>query len=309
MNYVHSPVLLEEIIKNLVGEQDNLFLDCTVGEGGHSEAVLTRFPQIKVVGLDRDKEILQLAKERLSVFGERFNGVNLNFRDASKLNEIIDVGLFDCALVDLGVSVYHYKKSGRGFSFLEEEKLDMRLDSSGTSVSEIINNYSFEELRDIFFKCGEEKFSREIARKIVFLREKKLIESTKDLEEVVVSAIPPKFRNTKINPATKIFQALRIVANNEFENIEIGIPQILSLLKVGGKLGVITFHSLEDRIVKHLFNFMEKECICPPKIPKCVCGKKKLVKVIGKSITPTDEEIQKNPPSRSARLRIVEKVL
>jgi 16S rRNA (cytosine1402-N4)-methyltransferase len=308
MGYVHSPVLLEETISYLVGEQDDMFLDCTVGEGGHTEAILDRFKKIKVIGLDRDEKILQVARLRMERFGDRFIGINTNFKNVQPVLDMLDGRLFDGALIDLGISVYHYKISGRGFTFSGKEKLDMRLDGESISVFDIINNYSQNELSEIFFKYGEERFSREIAKRIVEDRGRKTIEYADELAELIRNAIPPKFRSMKIHPATKIFQALRIVANNEFENIEKGIPAILSLLKPKGKLGVISFHSLEDRIVKHLFQYMDKDCICPPKFPQCVCNKVKEINILSKAIGPTEEEARSNPPSRSAKLRVVEKV-
>jgi 16S rRNA (cytosine1402-N4)-methyltransferase len=184
----------------------------------------------------------------------------------------------------------------------------MRLDGNGTSAYDIINGFSYDELKEIFFKYGEEKFSREISRVIVKKRQEKKIEYTDELATIITGAIPMKFRSRKINPATKIFQALRIVANDELENIKKGIPEVLALLKPGGKLGVITFHSVEDRTVKGIFAFLAKDCICPPKMPVCVCEKKKEINLLSKAIKPSLEEQRVNPSSRSAKLRIVEKI-
>ncbi len=309
MNYVHSPVLVEEVLTYLIGENDKLFLDCTIGEGGHSEAVLNRYKDIAVYGVDRDPEILSAARNRLSVFGDRLKLVNSNFSLLKKDFFDLGGGDFDSALIDLGVSVYHYKKSGKGFSLFEDENLDMRLSNEGASASDAVNGLSEKELTDIFFKFGEEKFSRIIARKIVEERAQAEITNSKKLAEIIASAIPKKFHNKRIHPATKVFQAIRIYVNNEFENIETGIPVVFSLLKKGGKLGVITFHSLEDRIVKNIFQEMSKSCVCPPKFPVCVCGKVQTAKIVGKALTPSDEEINNNPPSRSARMRIVEKLI
>ena len=259
--------------------------------------------------MDRDKEILESAKKYLEVFRERFYGVNINYRNASL--EIIKKGgeLFDSALIDLGISMYHYKESKRGFTFSQKERLDMRLDSESESVYDIINTYSFESLSNIFFKYGEERFARIIAKKIILERQKNPIEYSDHLAEIIAGAIPAKFKkNKKIHPATKCFQALRIYANNELENIEIGIPKIISLLKKGGRLGVITFHSIEDRIVKKIFSNMYKDCICPPEVPVCGCGKRREINWVSKLITPSENEIKLNPPSRSSKLRVVEKL-
>ncbi len=306
--YVHSPVLKNEIIKFLIGEKDLLFLDCTLGEGGHSEAVLDSFHNIRVIGVDRDSDILETAKRRLSRFGSRFTPLNANFNTLSGVEKITNGEKIDVALIDLGISVYHYKLSSKGFSFSERQKLDMSLDNDGISVFDIVNGYSYEDLIRIFFSYGEERFSREITKKIVKERQNRKIEYTDDLAKIIVEAIPPKFRGGKIHPATKVFQALRIEANSELENIKLGLPKVLSTLKKGGKIGVITFHSIEDRIVKDMFKYMEKSCVCPPKFPKCVCNKKQTLKILGKPIVALDEEIKDNPPSRSAKLRIAEKV-
>ena len=301
-------MLKNEIIKFLIGDKDLLFLDCTLGEGGHSEAVLNNFPNIRVIGVDRDNEILEVAKNRLSTFGSRFTPLNTNFKTLSGIEKIVGEQKIDVALIDLGISVYHYKLSSRGFSFSEKQKLDMRLDDDGVSVFDIVNRYSYEDLVRIFFSFSEERFSREVAKKIVREREKSQIGYTDDLAKIIVDAIPARFRGGKIHPATKIFQALRIEANSELDNIKEGIPKVLSLLKNGGRLGVITFHSIEDRIVKDIFKYLEKDCICPPKFPKCICNKRQSVRILNKLIIACEDEIKSNPPSRSAKLRIVEKV-
>lgn len=307
MNYVHSPVLINEILSTLVREGDRYFIDCTLGEGGHSEAILKKFKNIIVYGIDRDKNILEVAKDRLKIFENRFVALNGNFTDIDK---ILNVDFKFCSgIVDLGISTYHYKISNRGFSFLKDEELDMRLEENCVSVKEIINEYSFEKLVQIFYKYGEERFSKNIAENIIKRRKIKPIERTSELVDIVERSVPKKFWPKNINVATKIFQALRIEANNEIENIKIGLPKILSLIKKGGRLGVITFHSVEDRTVKEIFSYMKKDCICPKEIPICVCNKKKEIEIIGKPIMPTEEEIKTNPPSRSAKLRIVEKVV
>lgn len=304
--YVHTPVMLKQVLENIVSDTDKMFLDCTLGEGGHTEAILRTYPEIQVCGLDRDSQILEVARNRMKPFAHRFTSFQMNFAEAASLK---DKGLsFDSALIDLGISVFHYKLSGRGFSFSKEEPLDMRLDNEGESVADLVNNLPEEELRSLLYKYAQERFAPAIARKIVDYREKQPITLSTQLAQIVESAIPAKFRGGKIHPATKTFQALRIAVNHELDNIEPGIRAVLSLLKKGGRLGVITFHSLEDKIVKNLFKYMSLDCICPPKIPRCVCSKVKEVEIIGKSFTADDDELRDNPPSRSARLRIVEKV-
>ena len=304
--YVHTPVMLKQVLENVVSDDDKMFLDCTLGEGGHTEAVLKTFPEIKVCGIDRDCKIMEVAKNRMQPFGDRFQSFLMNFSEVGTLKE--KSLSFDSALIDLGISVFHYKVSGRGFSFSREEPLDMRLDNEGESVADLVNNLPEEELRSILYKYAQERFAPMIAKKIVTYREKNPITLSTQLAEIIESAVPAKFRGGKIHPATKAFQALRIAVNHELDYIEPGIRAVLSLLKKGGRLGVITFHSLEDKIVKSLFKYMSLECECPPKIPKCVCGKIKEVEIVGKSFTADDDELKDNPPSRSARLRIVEKI-
>ena len=300
--------MVNELTNYLIRESDKLFLDCTIGEGGHSGEILTRFSSIVLYGLDRDAKILKIARNRLSIFQNRIHLFNINFKDVSitKINKGGD--LFDSALIDLGISMFHYKESKRGFSFSQREKLDMRLDAESINVYDIINSFSEIELTDIFFKYGEERFSRKIANKIVVERIKSKIKYSDQLAEIIAGAIPRKFWKKNIHPATKCFQALRIYANDEFENIKTGIPRVLSVIKKGGRLGVITFHSLEDRIVKNIFNDFYKDCICPKEAPICTCGKKREINWIKRKISPSKEEIEKNPSSRSSKLRIVEKV-
>ena len=300
--------MVKELNYYLIRTNDKLFLDCTIGEGGHSEEILTRFPSIVVYGLDRDAKILKIARNRLSIFHNRIHLIKLNFKDVSLFKIKKGGELFDSALIDLGISIYHYKESKRGFSFSRREKLDMRLDEDSINVYDIINTYSEKELSDIFFKYGEERFSRKIANKIVKDREKCQIEFSDQLAGIIADSIPRKFWKKNFHPATKCFQALRIFANDELENIKIGIPSVFSLIKKGGRLGVITFHSIEDRIVKNIFNDLYKDCICPKEAPICTCGKKREINWVARIISPSKEEIERNPSSRSSKLRIVEKI-
>lgn len=300
--------MINEVIEYLVDDNTRYFLDCTTGEGGHTAEILRRFPAVTVFGLDRDSEILEIARNRLSIFPDRFKAYNINFTNIS-LNDLnLEKPVIDSALMDLGISFYHYKKSNRGFSFSNKENLNMTLDEESLNVYDIINNYNESQLVDIFFKYGEEKFSRRIAAKIVRHRENKPIETSDELATIIASAVPYKSMSKRIHPATKCFQALRIYSNNEIENIKKGIPNVLSLLKNGGKLGVITFHSLEDRTVKEIFRFMNKSCICPPESPICICNKKKEIELLSKALKPSDEEVKKNAASRSAKFRVVEKI-
>jgi len=329
IDIIHKPVLLKPVLEKLIINNNlNYFLDCTLGEGGHSEAILKSNPNVRVVGIDRDIEIIKIANERLKDYSDRFISFKSNFIDIDREtflklfhskkwniksstpedNTIKDNAIFDVILIDLGISTFHYKASGRGFSIFECERLDMRLDNSDISAFDVVNSYSYEDLVKIFFQYGEEKFSREIAKRIVKEREKKVINYTNDLASIVKDSIPVKFHKKNIHPATKVFQAIRIEVNHELDNIKKGIDSALKLLKPNGKIGVITFHSLEDRIVKEYFNYLAKECICPPKFPKCVCDKKAIMKDISKPISPDYKEIEDNPPARSSKLRIGVKV-
>jgi 16S rRNA (cytosine1402-N4)-methyltransferase len=308
MSFVHSPVLVREILNCLVGEQDKWYLDCTTGEGGHSEAVLIKYPGIRVRCIDRDREILGQAAERLKPFDGRAVFHRMNFSESAALINEPGFEPVDCALIDLGISVYHYRKSGRGFSFTGKEFLDMTLDDSSRKVYDIVNGYPEEELVRIFYQLGEERFSRLIAREIVRARSLKPVEYADELAALVMKAVPRKFIKPGFHPATQIFQALRIESNSELDHITRGLGEVFKLIRPGGRLGVISFHSLEDRIVKQTFALWAKDCICPPGLPVCICGKKKEAEPVGKPITPQQDEIASNPPSRSARLRIVRKL-
>ena len=306
MEYQHLPVLLEEVIEWLITDETRVFLDCTLGEGGHSQEILRRFPAVTVYGLDRDGAILDKARNRLSIFQDRIFTFQKNFRDISA--DLFKDVQFDAVLIDLGISVYHYKESGRGFSFLKREKLDMRLDHEAMSVFDIINQFSEREIAEILWKYGDERFSRKIASRIIKARSDGTIEYSDQLAEIISAAIPVKFHPKHVHPATKSFQALRIFSNTELDNIKEGIPKVISMIKKGGRLGVITFHSLEDRIVKNLLRDLSKDCVCPPGTPVCICGKKSIVKILSRAVKATEEEVKNNPPSRSAQLRVVEKL-
>lgn len=314
MEIVHTPVLLKETLNLLspVGEsyEKNCFMiDSTTGEGGHSEAFLNQYPGLHILGLDADKNIQMRAKERLAYFSDRmsfhlgwFNDFFANYSENDRQPDLI--------LFDLGISVYHYEASGRGFSFRHDEPLDMRLDeSAGPSAADIVNTLREEELANIIFKYGDERYSRRIAHAIVERRSHSKLVSTKELADIIFNAVPGPYRHGRIHPATKSFQAIRIAVNGELDRLENVLKDAFKVLKPGGKLGVITFHSLEDRIVKNYFRDLGKKCICPPEQAICTCGGKPRAKVLTrKPIGPTEDEINFNPPSRSAKLRGVLKL-
>lgn len=307
---VHTSVLAEEVCEYLAPTKAlELFIDSTMGEGGHSWLMLSRFEDLRVIGLDADTKIQEVARKRLSKFEDRVRFFNTWFNDFYAHYPLGDERP-DKILFDLGISMFHYVSSGRGFTFLKDEELDMRLNpQEGESAGDIVNHWSEEDLRNLFFTYGEEKFSRQIARLIVKKRKEARIESTQVLADIVKGAVPAKQRHGRIHPATRVFQALRIEANKELDRLKQVLEDSLRVLKVGGRLGVITFHSLEDRIVKHFFKEMNKSCICPPEWPICKCRGYKIVDILTrKPVAPTEEEIAHNAASRSSKLRVIEKV-
>ncbi len=314
MEIVHTPVLLNECLSLLspVGEPyENhcLMIDSTLGEGGHTYNFLSRFPGLSVVGLDADSAIQARAKERLSQFGERIHFYNGWFNDFYQ-NYPSEYDKPDIILFDLGISVFHYERAQRGFSFRYDEKLDMRLNSnSDTSAADLVNDLPEEKLADLIYLYGEEKLSRRIAAAIVAARKGGKIESSKALAQIIWDAVPANYRYGNIHPATRTFQALRIAVNSELKRLPSALHNAFNDLKVNGKMGVITFHSLEDRIVKNYFRNLGKQCVCPPEVAICRCGGKQCAEILTrKPVCPTEEEVKTNSPSRSAKLRVVRKI-
>ena len=314
MEIVHTPVLLRECLDFLspVGEpyEKNAFMiDSTLGEGGHTNAFLSKYPELKICGVDADSVIQQRAKERLSCFGDRIRFFNGWFNDFYS-SYPAEMPKPDLILFDLGISVFHYEKSNRGFSFRYDETLDMRLNENGTlSAFDIVNSYSEKDLADLIFLYGEEKLSRRIASAIVEARSVSEISSSKSMAEIIYNCVPEKYRHGAIHPATRTFQALRIAANDELGHLPKALFDAFNCLNAGGKMGVITFHSLEDMIVKNFFRNLGKECVCPPEFAECRCGGKQCAEILTrKPVCPGEEEIKVNSPSRSAKLRVVRKL-
>ena len=314
MEIVHTPVLLNECLEYLspVGEafeKNAVMIDSTLGEGGHSFNFLSKYENLKIIGLDADKVIQAKARERLACFGERMNFFNGWFNDFYA-NYPSEYEKPDLILFDLGISVFHYEKSERGFSFRYDEKLDMRLNAeSEKSAADLVNELSESELADLIYLYGEEKLSRRIAKAIVDARSGGKIESSKALAEIIWNCVPANYRYGQIHPATRTFQALRIAVNGELKRLPKALSDAFSCLKVGGKMGVITFHSLEDRIVKNYFRNLGKQCVCPPEVAICRCGGSECAEILTrKPICPTEEEIKANSPSRSAKLRVIRKI-
>lgn len=297
MQILHYPVMHEEVLSSLPLEQDKntILIDCTTGEGGHTSLFLSKYPNLTVIGLDRDKEIQKKAIERLKPFSNRFIPVNTWF---DTYLEEAESESANAILFDLGISMFHYEESMRGFSFRKDEKLDMRLDSSQSlSAKTIVNEYPEIELANVIYRYGEERYSRRIARAIVEARKDSKIESSEVLASIIFSAVPKEYRYGRIHPATRTFQALRIEVNKELDRISPALDNAIRVLKPGGRVAVITFHSLEDRIVKWFFKDEEKKSDSRIRI------------LTKKPIVPGEKECIENAPSRSAKLRVVEKVL
>lgn len=303
----HQPVMVEEVLELLKVQPGGLYVDATLGGGGHSEALLRR--GAKVFGIDRDPIAVAYAKERLVSFGPNFQGVQGNFADLKLLLQKSNLSSVEGVLFDLGVSSYQLQQSKRGFSFRDEAPLDMRMDPSlQLTAGEVVNEWPEEELFRLFRSYGEERYARSIARAIARERQRRRIQTARQLADLILASLPPSARHQGIHPATRVFQALRILVNQELDNLQKALPQALEVLKPGGRLCVISYHSLEDRIVKQVFREAEHPCTCPPDLPFCVCGKKPLGKVITrKPLLPTAEEVARNPRARSARLRCFEK--
>ena len=314
MKIVHTPVLLNECLEFLspVGEsfeKDALMIDSTLGEGGHSFNFLSKYKNLKIIGLDADSNIQAKAKVRLAEFGERMNFYNGWFNDFYK-NYPEDSRKPNLILFDLGISVFHYEESNRGFSFRYDEKLDMRLNQNeGESAADLVHNLSEENLANLIYLYGEEKLSRRISSAIINARNGSKIESSKELAEIIWNAVPSSYRYGPIHPATRTFQALRIAVNSELKRLPESLHAACNVLENGGKMGVITFHSLEDRIVKHYFKNLSKKCVCPSNVAICRCGGSACAEdLTRKPVCPTEEEIKMNSPSRSAKLRVVRKI-
>jgi len=305
----HISVLLNESISSLNLKENSIVVDATLGYGGHSSNILDRINKGYLFAFDQDSEAIRYSTDRLKNIGTNFTIIKSNFVNMKKELEKLGVNHVDAVLFDLGVSSPQLDDKSRGFSFHEDAKLDMRMDKDQKlSAYEVVNNYSEKELTNIFYKYGEDKFSKNIARKIVEYRKAKKIESTLELVEIIKSAVPIKYRINK-HPARQIFQAIRIEVNHELDVIEPALEQALSLLNVGGRVAVITFHSLEDRIVKNYFKKMTKideKVKGMPNIPEEYLPNYKLV--INKAITPSEEEIKNNPRARSSKLRVIEKI-
>lgn len=307
--FYHEPVMLKEVIESLLVNRTGVYVDCTIGGAGHAYAILKNTDAF-LVGIDRDDDALDFAERKLSEFGKRKVLVKANFADLNRVLNDLKIEKVDGVLLDLGVSSRQLDDAERGFSFSQEAPLDMRMDrSAGLSAYDIVNSFAQNELERIIRFYGEEKMAARIARAISKRRKESPVETTTRLAAIVASCMPPHLKWQKIHPATRTFQAIRIAVNNELDNLQPAIAAATEALKPGGRLCVISFHSLEDRIVKNEIRYLEKGCVCPPAIPVCVCRKEaKLKNITKKPLIPSAEETATNPRSRSAKLRVAERV-
>lgn len=310
MEFSHVSVLLNETIDSLSITPDGIYADGTLGGGGHSLEILKKLsPNGRLIGIDRDTEALEAAKKRLSSF-DNVSYVHSNFSNIKEIISSLGIKAIDGAVIDLGVSSYQLDFSERGFSYMEDAPLDMRMDrTSDFSAYDVINTYSESDLTRIFFEYGEERFSKKVASIICEERNKRNIKTTLELVDIIKRAIPERFRQKGSHPAKRIFQAVRIEVNSELDPLKNALNDFFDCLNPGGRLAVISFHSLEDRIVKKTFQSFMGNCTCPKDFPICVCGKKARGKLItAKPILPTEEEISHNKRSKSAKLRVCEKL-
>jgi 16S rRNA (cytosine1402-N4)-methyltransferase len=306
----HRPVLLRETIELLAPERGGLFVDCTLGLGGHSEAILQASAETMVLGIDRDDEALGLAKTRLAQFSSRFRLVHADFRDITRVLAAAKVKSARGILADLGVSSWQLDSPSRGFSFRHDAPLDMRMDATGDAetAAELLGRLSEVEIARIIFEYGEERHSRRIARLIVEKRKRgEAVGTTRDLADLVFRAVGPG-KQRRIHPATRTFQALRIAVNRELDGLDQFVEDAVDSLEPEGRLAVISFHSLEDRIIKRTFLKLSGRCQCPPRVPACMCGARQAVDLLTRRpITPDASEIAKNVRARSAKLRACSK--
>ena len=305
--FFHQPVLLRETIEELVTKKDGIYVDCTLGGGGHTEAILSASPDTRVIGIDQDTEALKASAERLAPYGDRAVFVWNNFRNIDAVLSELGIEKVDGFLFDLGISSPQLDHADRGFSYQQDAPLDMRMnrESTGLTARDIVNTYTEEELAEILWKYGEERWAKRIAAFIVESREKKPLETTGELVSVIKAAIPKKVRQEGHHPAKKSFQALRIAVNDELNIIAPAMEAAAKHLNHGGKLAVISFHSLEDRIVKETLKYLAADCICPPHQIVCTCNKERLIKItVRKPIVAGEAELQENPRARSAKLRV-----
>ena len=306
MEFKHISVLADEVIENLNIKPDGIYVDLTLGKGGHSKRILENLSENgRLIALDQDQDALNAAKENLSDFSNVIL-VKSNFENIDRVLDDLGISKIDGALMDIGVSSYQIDNADRGFSYMHDGPLDMRMDTGNELTAEkIVNDYSLDELQKIFSNYGEERFSRTIARKIVETRDEQRIDTTFKLRDLINKSV----RSNEAHPEKRVFQALRIEVNRELEVLENTLDKVIDHLNIGGRLCVITFHSLEDRIVKNTFKELEKDCICPPGLPVCICDHEAKVKTINKKpIIAGKKELKENSRAKSAKLRVCQRI-
>ncbi len=304
--------MLNEVVNYLNCRPGNVYVDGTLGGCGHARAICEKiFPGGRLIGIDQDIDAISNAERVLKDYTSNIHLFHGNFISLPEFLTQLEIDRVDGILLDLGLSLHHIENSGRGFSFRKDEPLDMRMDIQSPQTAEnLINNLSQAELQKLFKEYGEERRAKQIARKIIKIRRQKKIRTSKQLAQIIVDSIPAQAAfKQKIHPATRVFMALRIAVNRELERLETFLEYAVDLLNPGGRLCVLAFHSLEDRIVKQRFKTLEKGCTCPPQLPQCVCGQEPQLRILTKKVVrPTAEEIAANPKARSTRLRAAEKI-
>ena len=312
MAYRHIPVMLNEAIRYLNCRSGKSYIDCTLGGSGHAKAICERIlPDGRLIGIDQDMDAITNAQIALQAYSSNIHLFHGNFKNLPQYLARINLSAVDGILLDLGLSLHQLESSGRGFSFQKEEPLDMRMDNrSPTRAGDLINELKEDALRKIFKNLGEERWSKQIARSIVKQRRQNQIKTSRQLAEIISNAVPRgKAAAQRIHTATRVFMALRIAVNHELEVLDQFMGGVANWLNPGGRLCVLAFHSLEDRIVKQHIKAMDKGCICPPKVPQCACGRKPVMRSLTRKVVrPSDDEIARNPMARSTRLRAAERI-
>lgn len=310
MEFKHTPIMLNDVISGLNIKPTGVYFDGTLGGAGHSKEILKRLDGGLLIGCDKDTEALQVSEKRLNEINSHFKLVHDDYKNFKQILTNLNIEKVDGILLDLGVSSYQLDNEERGFSYRFNSPLDMRMDrSKNLTAKDIINTYSQKQLEHIFFSYGEEPFSKQVAKNIVLNRQIKPIETTFELVEIIKKSMPEKVLRSKGHPAKRIFQAIRIEVNGELKDLEQTIYDMIDGLSIGGRIAIITFHSLEDRIVKNAFKFCATDCICSKEIPVCVCNHKASLKLVNKKpIEASKQEQEDNPRSTCAKLRIAEKI-
>lgn len=310
MEFKHIPVMAEECINGLNIKPDGIYLDGTLGGGGHSLLIAQQLTTGRLIAIDKDENALAAAKERLKEYSDKITFIHDDFKYAMQILDDLEINKIDGVLLDLGVSSAQLDQSERGFSYMNDAPLDMRMDQRQyLSAQEVVNEYDEQQLADLIYEYGEEKLSRKIAYNIVKYRQSHRITTTGQLAKIIEKSFPPKDRWKGGNPCKRTFQAIRIEVNGELKNLENVVEDLTLRLKVGGRICVITFHSLEDRIIKRIFQYLDKDCVCPPRQPICNCGKRKDINIITKKpLVASQKEQQENSRSQCAKLRIAERI-